>query len=170
MATKIHDSEQVLFEANYPRVFRSVLLFCNSYSLAEEATQEAFYLACKNLHQLRNKSSFPAWVTSIAINVLKKEFNNQKKVSYVDFEKVNYELACNNNDYEIVELKDEVRQMLNSLDDSHREVLILRYMFGLSLSEISDMKDLSTGTVKSRIFRAREKLRKFAALGGGAKQ
>ncbi|MBS4031252.1 MAG: RNA polymerase sigma factor [Clostridiales bacterium] len=159
MPIKISESEQVLFEANYPRVFRVVFLYCGSYNLAEEATQEAFFRACKNLHQLRDKASFSAWVTTIAINIIKTDYNKQAKIRFVDFEKVAHELACNRNDYEIIELKEEVRYMLNSLDDDHKEVLILRYMFDLSLNQISEMKKLSNGAVKSRLFRAREKLR-----------
>lgn len=169
MPTKIPESEQVLFEANYSRVFRAVFLFCGSYGLAEEATQEAFYRACKNLSQLRDKAAFPAWVTAIAINTIKTEYSKQKKISYVDFEKVIHELACSRNDFEMVELKEEVQQMLRTLDDDHREVLILRYMFDLSLNQISEMKQLSSGAVKSRLFRAREKLRNLHREEGQAK-
>lgn len=120
---------------------------------------QAFYRACKNLVQLREKSSFPAWVTTIAINKIKADYNKQKKVSFVDFEKVLHELGCSRNDFEVVELKEEVRSLLNSLDESHKEVLILRYMFDMSLGQISEMKNLSNGAVKSRLFRAREKLK-----------
>ena len=45
MPINLSKSEQVLFETNYPRVFRVVFLYCGSYYLAEEATQEAFYRA-----------------------------------------------------------------------------------------------------------------------------
>lgn len=166
MPARIPESEQVLFEANYSRVFRAVYLFCGSLSMAEEATQEAFYRACKNLGQLRNKAAFPAWVTAIAINTIKTEYKKQNKISYVDFETVAHELASGGNEYERVELKEEVRQMLNSLDDQHREILILRYMFELSLNQISEMKELSNGAVKSRLFRARDKLRSLHQEGG----
>lgn len=161
MPINLSKSEQVLFETNYPRVFRVVFLYCGSYYLAEEATQEAFYRACKNLHQLRDKAAFAGWVTAIAINILKTEFNKQTKIIIIDIEKIADELACNRNDYEIIELKEEVQYMLSSLDDCQKEVLILRYMLDLSINQISEIKKLSNGAVKSRLFRARDKLRQW---------
>lgn len=161
MPTKMPESEQILFESNYSRVFRAVYLYCGSYSLTEEATQEAFYRAYKNLHQLRDKTAFAAWVTTIAINIIKNEYGKFRNVSFIDLEKVVHVLACNRNDYEAIELKEEVQKMLNSLDESQREIIILHYMFDLSLNQISEMKNLTNGAVKSRLFRARDKLREL---------
>lgn len=159
MRSRVSDSEQVLFETYYSRVFRAVYLFCGSYNMTEDATQEAFYRACKNLHQLRDKSAFSAWVTTIAVNIVKTEYKKQNKICFVDFEKVAHEIKYDRDDYETIEVKEDVRQLLCSLDDDQREVLILRYLFDLSYSQISAIKNLSDAAVKSRLFRAKQKVR-----------
>ena len=57
------------------------------------------------------------------------------------------------------ERKEDVLRALNTLSDKHREIVVLRYMDGYSVNEIADILSLDEGTVKSRLFRAREKLK-----------
>jgi RNA polymerase sigma-70 factor (ECF subfamily) len=53
-----------------------------------------------------------------------------------------------------------INRALSTLSDEHREVFILRELNGLSYAEIAEVKMIEVGTVKSRLFRARENMRK----------
>ena len=59
-----------------------------------------------------------------------------------------------------------VQQAISMLDSDHRDVIIMRDINGLSYDEISNVLNISTGTVKSRISRAREKLKNFLLKSG----
>lgn len=157
MAIQLSEPERILFENHYGRVFKAVILFCNDIHLAEDATQEAFYRAFKNIKKLRNRKSFAAWVYSIAANVIRTDYRNEKKLVYVNFDQLENCLACEDTD--AVELREDVRKLLLELDRDHRDVLLLRYFFDLSIEEISLTLSIKDGTVKSRLYRARQQLR-----------
>ena len=63
-------------------------------------------------------------------------------------------------------LRQVLGQALETLSPEHRQVLLLRELQGLSYEEISDVLELDLGTVKSRIARAREKMRKYLLRNG----
>lgn len=155
------DTEKLLFEENYARVFQAVYMFCGSYSLTEDAVQESFYIAWKNFNQLRNKEHFAAWVTAIGINKIKSDYRKRSRYTFVDIEKVMDKLVYEAEDFEKLEEKEQVKKLLDILKDDHREFVILRYFFGLSLSEISEIKNKSKGAVKLKLHRAIEKLRNY---------
>lgn len=58
-----------------------------------------------------------------------------------------------------------VMQALGKLTENHRRIVVLRYMDGFSVTEIADILNIDEGTVKSRLFRAREKLKKLLEKG-----
>ena len=71
---------KILFEQNYEKVFKGVLIFCRNYHLAEDMTQEAFLKAFRVIHQLKKPEHFSAWVYTIAINLIKKEALPQRQL------------------------------------------------------------------------------------------
>lgn len=155
------DNEKLLFEENYARVFQALYMFCGSYTLTEDAVQESFYIACKNFNQLRNKEHFAAWVTAIGINKIKSEHRKKSRYTFVDIEKVVDKLVYEADEYEMLEEKEQVKKLLDILKDDHKEFIILRYFFDLSLSEISELKNKSKGAVKLKLHRAMAKLRSY---------
>ena len=76
-----NNSNKILFEQNYEKVFKGVLIFCRNYHLAEDMTQEAFLKAFRVIHQLKKPEHFSAWVYTIAINLIKKEYVKKKKLN-----------------------------------------------------------------------------------------
>lgn len=152
------DSWHIIFEQNYDRVYRSVFVFCGSHELTEDAVQEAFLIAFQKLHQLRDKSKFAPWVTKIAINIIKSNHFKTSRIQYVEFDYAISKLVGKNGCEEF-ENHDEVRQILKFLSPDQRELLIQRYIFGLTIEEIGELKSIRNGTVKSRIFRIINKLR-----------
>jgi RNA polymerase sigma factor (sigma-70 family) len=59
------------------------------------------------------------------------------------------------------EMKKEIQNILNQLTPLHKQLLLLKYMLGLSYEEIAEMLDLNPGTLKTYLFRARKSFKKL---------
>ncbi|EEG78470.1 RNA polymerase sigma factor [Dethiobacter alkaliphilus] len=157
----ISKPEQILFEEHYSKVFKSVYLYCKDFHIAEDATQEAFLKAFDNINQLRDVKSFPGWVYVIALNVVKKEFNRNKKITELNFE--DYQnIFSNQDEFKNIELKEDLKLLLKHISPEERKMLNLYYGFGLSLKEIAVLTDTNISTLKVKMHRTRQKLKKKA--------
>lgn len=123
---------------------------------AEEAAQEAFLRIFSRLGSLKNPANFRGWCLTITANLCR-DLLRQKRPRLVALE-----LAP-----EVVEpdpdpgLSERLRAGLESLSDTVRQALLLRDIEGFSYEEVSEIQRIPLGTVKSRIFEARRKLRKW---------
>lgn len=135
---------------------------------ADDVTQEAFLAAWRGLPEFRGDCRFSTWlyrlVNNAAIDYLRREKRHRDTGDVDDLELPDggpspQELA------EQSDTRAAVRRGLDRLSPEHRQVLLLRYMQELDYGEIAAALDVSEGTVKSRINRAKSKLREL--LGGG---
>ncbi|OPX94535.1 MAG: ECF RNA polymerase sigma factor SigE [Pelotomaculum sp. PtaB.Bin104] len=140
---------------------------------AQDLAQEAFIRAFKALGSFRNEADFSTWLHRITVNVWlnSRRKNGGKQLVSLDEpyrgedgSEVRYEVASNDGDplqaLEEKDLRGLVRTALDGLSEEHRTVLVLREIEGYSYEEISRMLGCSLGTVKSRISRAREVMRR----------
>lgn len=139
---------------------------------AQDLAQEAFIRAYKALGSFRNEADFGTWLHRITLNVWLniKRKNSHKIVSLDepydsgDGSSMQREVAALDGDpleaLEEKEFRGLVRSTLNTLSEEHRTVLVLREIEGYSYEEVSHMLGCSLGTVKSRLSRAREVLRR----------
>lgn len=136
------------YKFNMFRLAKSIL---HNDADAEDAVGEAILKAYANLSSLRNMKSFKSWIMRIVINESYAISNNRKRIIYVDEIEIEKKVKAteDNGLWEIVK----------DIDDEFRVVTILFYYEDLSLKEISRVLDLPLGTVKSRLFRARNKLK-----------
>jgi len=133
---------------------------------AEDVTAEVFIKIFTKLKSFRFQSSFKTWIYRItvntALNFLKKEKRRQtqeveenaRHVKYVSPEKG-------------IEAESTVERILSGLNEEERILVVLREIEGLSYNEISEITKMNLGTVKTKIFRVREKLRKIYKEMGG---
>ena len=141
-----------------------------------DVAQEVFLKLYHSIGSFKGESSFSSWLYRIAKNSALDFLRKQKKAQTVslnaendDGEKLFPELPdpADSNHPEKAALAAEKREMLyaalNRLTPEHREMILLRDINGYTYEEISDMLGLESGTVKSRLFRAREALRKILA-------
>jgi RNA polymerase sigma-70 factor (ECF subfamily) len=133
---------------------------------AEDAAQETFLKAFRNVESFEPRVPLYTWIFRIGINTCldhkKKAFSRHQR-SYVDFESITKEipsLSSPENHLQIIELTESVQKALLELPVKLRSVIILKEVEGLPYEEISRVLKISIGTVKSRISRAREQLRK----------
>jgi RNA polymerase sigma-70 factor (ECF subfamily) len=157
------------------KVYHLALRMCGNQEDAYEIAQEAFLSAWKGLTFFRGESSFSTWLYRLASNAAIDFLRREKRQSSPgDFSLDDEETYIEPPDpsptpqqhAEATELRAALAEGLNKLSPEHRQVLLLRELQGLSYEEIADALDLDLGTVKSRIARAREKLRKYLLMSG----
>lgn len=154
-----------LVEVNQDRLFASMLQVTGSPDEAEEVVQEAFIRAFIKLDTFQRQSQFFTWLYRIAFNsALTRRRRRRAKVSLDHFRE--------NNGLEVVDSGDGVdepmlrrervnmvRVAMTKLTDEHRSILVLREMEEHSYDVIAEILEISIGTVRSRLSRARRQLK-----------
>jgi RNA polymerase sigma-70 factor, ECF subfamily len=138
---------------------------------AEDVAQEAFIRAYVNIHTYNLNMKFSSWLYRIATNLSIDRLRKKKPDFYLDAEvsgtdglTMYSQLAATEaspeDTLESLELQETVQKAILKLPEKYRSVIVLKYIEELSLQEISEILDLPVGTVKTRIHRGREALRK----------
>ena len=157
------------------KVYALTLRMCKNPDDAAEAAQEAFLAAWQGLKFFRGESSFSTWLYRLASNacvdLLRREQRHRSAAGpSLNDEETYADVPDDAPDPQTLAERSELRQQieagLRALTPEHREVLILREMHQLSYDEIAQTLSLDTGTVKSRISRARKQLRNFLLRSG----
>lgn len=160
------------------RIYNVVLKICADPDDAAELTQETFVKVIENLGKFEGRSSFYTWAFRIAVNLTLNYCQRNAKlvVRSLDSEEVSFEhqathalkellsddrspdpaaIAQNKEVYEIA------IKALRRLDEPQRAVLVLRDIEGMSYTRIAEVLDIELGTVRSRLSRARTRLREI---------
>jgi RNA polymerase sigma-70 factor (ECF subfamily) len=150
------------------KLVKLVMRYVRNPAEAEDIAQEAFIKAYRALPQFRGDSAFYTWLYRIAINTAKNAVVSRDR-SPIEYEldrhntDESYDMQGRMKDSETPEglvLTDEIRTTVNaaidSLPEDLRTAIVLRELEGLSYEEIAAAMDCPVGTVRSRIFRARE--------------
>lgn len=161
----------------YDRIFARVSQLLKNRQDAEEVTQDAFIRAQRGLESFRGDASFSTWLYQIATNLAHNRYwywfrrKRDQSISLDQPLNESGDLTLENlmpsegeNPAEATvtqEFVDRVSECMHELNDKHKEVLILRNVNNLSYDEIAQQLEISVGTVKSRIARARESLREL---------
>jgi len=157
------------------RVVNLCWRMCGHLDDAQDLAQEAFVHALQRLNQYRFEAAFYTWLFRIAINECWAHRRKSKRVmlslhrgngdgggdgesigigSTSDSQGPMSRLIAN-------EMRDELTEALDRLDDDQRAVIVLRDIEGLDYQQISDVLEISVGTVKSRLHRGRLALREI---------
>lgn len=118
----------------------------------EDAVQEAIAQAFANLHTLRRDEYAKTWLTRILIHECYKILRSGKRT--IAYEEVETREVCEDRNYS------DLYQALEELDVKYRLTIVLHYIEGFSVAEIAGMMQTTEGTVKSRLHRGRNSLRK----------
>lgn len=165
------DAFSVIVQRYQARVFRTVLRFMGNYAIAEELTQEIFITVFKKIGDFQGKSKFSSWLYRTTVNHAKNQIGHLSRRGYYrdnefDEEKIgpglsdNVSESINPEDYmEEKELASILFEKVAGLKVKEREIIILRDFEGLDYGEISEILKVSRGTVKSRLSRARARLK-----------
>jgi RNA polymerase sigma factor (sigma-70 family) len=168
------DGDEVAFGALFERYARSVYNFCfrrtGDWAMAEDLTSVVFLQAWRHRHEsLRGDSVLP-WLLGIAVNVLRDHIRSLHRFRRA-LERVPEPLHAPDFADDLAKRLDDERDIRRLLDivgrlpRPHQEVLACSWS-GLSYEEIALALGLPIGTVRSRLSRARERLRELAAASG----
>ncbi|MDH3400782.1 MAG: RNA polymerase sigma factor RpoE [Chromatiales bacterium] len=149
------------------KIVKLVMRYVQDPSESLDVSQEAFIKAYKALPNFRGESAFYTWLYRIAINTAKNYLVARKRrpLDYdVDLQDpTQYEMQARLSDVATPEghaLGEEVREVVSEavekLPEDLRMAIVLREIEGMSYEEIAEAMDCPVGTVRSRIFRARE--------------
>ncbi|MBQ2783031.1 MAG: sigma-70 family RNA polymerase sigma factor [Oscillospiraceae bacterium] len=158
-----------LVEQYRDNVYRLAYRMCGNAYDADEAAQEAFVAAWRALPNFRGDAKFSTWLyrltTNAAIDVMRREKRHQT-VGDGEMMELADDADSPQETVERTEQQEAVQKALATLSEEYREVLLLRYMEELDYAEIAEVLQLPSGTVKSRINRAKAAL-KTALLKSG---
>ncbi len=158
------------------QVFSLSMRILNDYGEAEDLTQEVFIKVFKKINSFKGKSKFSTWLYQITLNAAINRLNYLKKRRHYDSGFINetsvrgededYGIEVSSNertseeDYIGKETYHKIIEEIYALPEEFRVVIIFRDLEEKSYQEIAEILKLPEGTVKSRIHRAREVLKK----------
>ncbi len=160
------------------RIYNVILKICADPDDAAELTQETFVKVIENIDNFQGRSGFYTWAFRIAVNLTLNYCQRNARLGFssLDAEQEKYYSRTNQalkeflsddslpdpaavaQDRELCEIA--VRSLMK-LDDAHRAVVVLRDIEDMNYDQIAKVLDIELGTVKSRLSRARKKLRQI---------
>lgn len=151
----------VLVKRHKEKVRNIIYITMNNSALVDDIAQDVFITVFRNLKHFRFESQFTTWLYRITVNRCKdylRRINVRKIFSPIEdgYEVAEYSTPVENNDISKI-----VMDAISKLPVKLRMPLILKDIEGFSYQEISETLKCEMGTVKSRIFRGREKLKEI---------
>lgn len=161
-----------LVSVHQKQIFSLAYRMCGNQEDAADMAQEALIKVYRNIDKFKGNAKFSTWLYRVVTNTCLDEMKKTKRrqVYSLDDEvetndgSLKREIEDNaptpEEKAEQAERKEAIQEALMRVSDTHRKVLVLRDIQGFSYEEIAQMLECSEGTVKSRLSRAREALRK----------
>ncbi len=168
-----HDAFELLIVRYEAKIYSTCYYFLKNKEDAEDVAQEVIIKLYRKLHTYRKEAAFSTWLNYISANACRDYLRKKKRnqVYYLDEDiqtkdgHLNREIASEDRLPDEVteqkELQDLLQVALFTLSDEHRQILLMREYQTLSYEEIAEILELSIGTVKSRIYRARQDLKAY---------
>jgi RNA polymerase sigma-70 factor, ECF subfamily len=147
---------------NEDRIFNLCLYMLGNSLDAQDAAQDAFIKAYRGMKDFRPDASLYTWVYRIAVNTCldhKKKSRHDPLKGEVLLEQLETSEPSPESRYQIKKNSEALQSALQQLPQNLRSAIVLKEIEGLSYEEIATVLDISLGTVKSRISRAREELK-----------
>ena len=157
-------AQKELYKILAPKLYGICLKYCKSKSIAEDLYQEAFIVIFTKIDQFKNNGSFEGWAKRITINTVLQHFRNQKfhepilEENIPENEEEDYEIDKNNLNLNYL------LGIIQELPNQYRLVFNLYVLDGYSHNEIAKLLNISLGTSKSNLSRAKQLLRKKIEL------
>mgnify|MGYP006279699905 CR=1 FL=1 len=157
-----------LVERHQDRIYNSVYYMVSNREDAEDLAQEVFLKAYDNIHSFRQEAKFGTWLFGIMLNTVRSYWRKQSRRSSKlrldhgeDGETIDVEAEVDGPVKSSLraERVQQVREAIDRLKHDLREVIVLRDIEGMTYEEIAEALDVPMGTVKSRLYRARNSLK-----------
>lgn len=160
-----------LVELYQEKLYHMAYRMLSSKQEAEDVVQDTFLRVYNNLERYDENQKFSTWIYRIATNLCIDRLRKRKPIYSLDAESSEYEgldgysmIPSDNRTPEsellISETQQIIHQAIDTLPPKYKSVMLLRYIHELSLQEVGDVLDMPVTTIKTRVHRGREFLRK----------
>jgi len=156
---KINDTKAQgeLYKLYSSKLFSICLKYSRNYAEAEDNLQDAFLTIFDKIDQYNHKGSFEGWIKRIAVNTVLQQYRSQKVFNITNEDiSEDVELDIDEDDISLPYLL----KIIQELPDRYRLVFNLYVLDGYSHKDISEMLNITVGTSKSNLARARQILKK----------
>ena len=140
-----------------PRLYRLAFSWTQDQALSDDLTQEALIKALNNSSQLRDPEKLDSWTFGILHNCYRDHFRKLKNLDNIDDHSFTDEHQPET-DYEHYSMTEAVRSAVKRLPENQRQIITLVDLEDCSYAEVAQILDIPTGTVMSRLCRARKAL------------
>jgi RNA polymerase sigma-70 factor, ECF subfamily len=150
---------RALTDRHIEDLFRLALSLSGRRADAEDICQEALVGAFKGVRRFDGRSSFKTWITRILLRAAAKSWKKNKQRNHFSLEASaggDLRTSAPNQDARL-----DLLEVMKQLGPEHQQIIVLRELQGLSYDDISKTIGIPTGTVESRLFRARKELRRL---------
>lgn len=152
------------------KVYGKIMMYVRDRATAQDIFQDTFVRAIQALKEgnYNEEGKFSAWIMRIAHNLCIDYFRNVKKMpmtrerdDYNPFDYIGAEGRNSEDERMKVEVKADMRKLLNMLPDEQKEIVMMRLMYDMSFKEISEQLDISINTALGRMRYALINMRKL---------
>jgi len=153
----------VLYDRHYQQIYRTAIAIMGDPDAAEDILQDCFLRVHQYAHKIDTSRPLPPWLYRVTVNLCYTWMRKHRRSKFPleDFIErlVTPPTQAPDMYAERAELLDKIRAAIDALPVNQRVVVSLYYVNNQNLQEIAEILDCPVGTVKSRLFHAREKLR-----------
>ncbi|WP_246040879.1 RNA polymerase sigma factor [Flavivirga rizhaonensis] len=150
------EAQHVLFEIHAPKMLSVCRYYIKDLQQAEEAMLNGFFKVFSNLKSFKSEGSFEGWIRRIMVRE-SISFLRQKKQIEFSVEDFEYNNDYTNNISTDIEVA-EIQQLIDALPEGYKMVFVMYAIEGYKHYEIAEMLNITEGTSKSQLFKARKLL------------
>lgn len=149
-----------IYKEYFETVYKYLLYLSHDEDLAEELTQETFYKAIRKIDKFRQECKLSTWLIQIAKNLYFDEFKKTKNKEFIDINEIQIKIydECIEDILISKEEKEELKQRINKLDETSKQVVLFRITGELSFKEIGNMLNRNENWARVTFYRAKNKL------------
>lgn len=157
---------RILIRQFHPRLEQQIYYQTRDKASVQDLVQESWYAIINGLESIEIRISFDVWALSIArrkaIDWIREQQRSRKKLNNILTESEPFEIASEEEELDInLERRVKLKLAITTLPQSQRIVLSMFYLENYSIKEIAEVIEISVGTVKSRLYTAREHLKEI---------
>ncbi len=153
------DAFNELMDAHEDRVFAICLRMMRDREAALDATQDTFLTVFRKADRFKAKAAFSTWLYRVAMNTCYDHLRRKKRKQADQLpESYDPEDVAAGDAFESVDVRPSIEAALDDLNEEFRAAVVLVDLQGLSVEQAADILEVPSGTVKSRLFRARKQL------------
>lgn len=157
------DIEEI-YKSHSKTVYNYLFCLSNNEFLAEELTQETFYIATKYINSFRNECKIQVWLCQIAKNLWYKELKRMKRLTLISMDSEIGEMRANTNleaEYIEGEQRELLYKQMKNLDGPTKELIILRLTTELTFKDIAQILGKSEAWARVTFYRWKEQMKEM---------